>query len=234
MHNRENILSDVDTLIFDYDGTLHNSIALYGLSFRKAFEYLVETAPREVLKCGYDLERQWSDVEISKWLGFTKDEMWNDFMPSLSEFYKSAAGSIIGKEMLNLLKKGEARLYPNALETLFYLKNKGFKLVFLSNCSVDYMGHHRETFELDRYFDNYYCAGAYPGLSKADIMAVLLEQQLIDTSAVMIGDRMQDIEAGIKNGIRTVACDYGFGKEEELVRANFHINRIEDLKDLFK
>ena len=29
-------------IIFDYDGTLHNSIKIYGPAFRKAYEYLIK------------------------------------------------------------------------------------------------------------------------------------------------------------------------------------------------
>lgn len=228
------VLENVETLIFDYDGTLHNSIALYGPAFRKAFDYLIKEVPNEVLKSGYSLDKKWSDREISHWLGFTKDEMWNDFMPLLADAYKDTAGQMIGNEMLSLMDQGQATLYPKALETLSYLKDKGFKLLILSNCSLAYMTHHREIFDLDRYFDAYYCAGAYPGLSKGEIMTLLLEESLIDSSAVMIGDRYQDIEAGNTNAIRTIACDYGFGKEKELVKANVHIKSIEGLKELLK
>ena len=55
-------------LIFDYDGTLHDSIQIYALAFRKSYRALV--------RMGYVPEKQFTDMEISRWLGFTAQEMW--------------------------------------------------------------------------------------------------------------------------------------------------------------
>ena len=47
------------TLIFDYDGTLHNTAHLYGCAFRKSYQQLV--------KNGYAEKRYYSDKEMSKY-----------------------------------------------------------------------------------------------------------------------------------------------------------------------
>lgn len=65
----------IKTVSFDYDGTLHNSIKIYGPAFRKTYTYLVEQ--------GFVDQRDWSDREISYWLGFNPQEMWKTLMPSL-------------------------------------------------------------------------------------------------------------------------------------------------------
>ena len=68
------------SLIFDYDGTLHDSIKIYAPAFRQAYAYLVSLKLAE--------ERTWTDGEISPWLGFSSRDMWNSFLPELPQFYK--------------------------------------------------------------------------------------------------------------------------------------------------
>lgn len=56
-------------LISDYDGTLHNSIKTYAPAFCSAYTYLIEK--------GFAASKEFSDLEISYWLGFTAEEIWN-------------------------------------------------------------------------------------------------------------------------------------------------------------
>ena len=62
-------------IIFDYDGTLHNSIKIYEPAFMKAYDYLVAN--------GYANKRKFKEGEISRFLGLSATDMWNIFMPNL-------------------------------------------------------------------------------------------------------------------------------------------------------
>lgn len=64
----------------------------------------------------------------------------------------------IGRLMTEKVRNKEAILYDGALETLQYLKDKGYYLVYLSNCRHAYMDLHSECFGLHNYFDGMYCA----------------------------------------------------------------------------
>ena len=75
-------------IIFDYDGTLHNSIRIYEPAFKRAYDYLVNN--------GYAEEKVFKEDEVSRFLGLTARQMWNDFMPSLPEDEKKKCSSIIG------------------------------------------------------------------------------------------------------------------------------------------
>jgi phosphoglycolate phosphatase len=56
----------------------------------------------------------------------------------------------------------------------------------------------------------------YQSHAKPDLLARLVsEQQLMPSSAWMIGDRIHDIEAARANGIRSVAAGWGYGSPEE-------------------
>lgn len=213
----------VNTIFFDYDGTLHNSITIYFQAFIKAYSFLVENklaAPR-----------QWREEEISKWLGYNSKEMWSAFMPELSENYRDKCSQIIGQEMKSQIDSGKPKLYEGSLETLQYLKNKGYELVFLSNCGIYYMNAHKSLFKLDNYFNDFICSEEYDYIPKHEILKKVKNKYAQDM--VIVGDRAHDIEAGKANNIYTIGCNYGFSSKNELNDADIIIEDIRDLTKYF-
>lgn len=83
------------TLVFDWDGTLHNTLRLYGRAFRATY--------RELVRSGYAPVRDYSDWEVSTYLGMNAADMWNAFMPQLPQPIKQAASDRIGREMVRLI-----------------------------------------------------------------------------------------------------------------------------------
>lgn len=128
------------TVFFDYDGTLHDSMHLYGPAFRRAYAALVTD--------GWAAPRTFSDEEIASWLGYSPAAMWASFMPELPEAIWQRASAAIGEEMRRLLAAGAGRLYPGAKAMLESLREEGCTLVFLSNCSGSYRDEHIAAFGL--------------------------------------------------------------------------------------
>jgi len=215
-------MKGIKNIIFDYDGTLHNSIKIYGPAFRQAYKYLVEK--------GFAEERSWKDEEISKWLGFSSKDMWNSFIPELAEEEKHKCSNIIGALMLKCIKENKAELYSGALETLEYLRKKGFNLIFLSNCKVQYMNEHRRVFKLDNYFNYFYCTEEFDFLPKYEIVNSIKEKHQGDF--IVIGDRYQDIEIAKVYNLYSIGCEYGYGSKEELEEAEVIITDISELKEI--
>lgn len=211
---------NIKTIFFDYDGTLHNSIKIYGPAFRKVYAYLVEQ--------GFAERRDWSDKEISYWLGFNSQEMWKNFMPDLEENIRNMCSGMIGEEMKSLTQKGKPELYEGALDTLKYLKSRGYRLVFISNCKLSYRDCHSRFFNLGDYFEELACSEEYNFIPKHEILRDIKGKY--PEEMVIIGDRFQDIEAGKKNGIYTIGCSYGFPLEGELDEADLIIENISELK----
>ena len=73
-------------LIFDYDGTIHNTAKLYGCAFRKAYERLVAD--------GYAEEHYYSDEYMSKYLGMTAEEMVNQVFSGSAVLYDGISGAL--------------------------------------------------------------------------------------------------------------------------------------------
>lgn len=211
---------DVKTIFFDYDGTLHNSMRIYGPAFRKAYSYLVENKFVE--------PREWSDKEISYWLGFSSQEMWKTFMPDLSREIRDKAREIVGNEMKYLIEEGRAVLYDGAIDTLDYLKNKGYHLVFISNCRRYYRDSHGKLFGLSNYFEDMVCSEEHDFIPKYEILAKIKDRY--PEKMVIVGDRKHDVEAGLKNNIYTIGCKYGFSSEGELENVDITIDNITELK----
>ncbi|MFO8070064.1 MAG: HAD hydrolase-like protein [Alkalibacterium sp.] len=213
-------LKNVKTIILDYDGTLHDSSKIYIPAFMKAYDYLVDhdKAP----------EKKFQDNEITRFLGYSKKEMWELFMPHLEEPYKTEASAIIGQTMADKISKHEAYLYPGALDTLAYLSEK-YTLIFLSNCSIDYMESHAEMFDLKEYFTDMYCTEMYDfKKSKKEIVEGLKDKYPADY--VVVGDRQQDLKVAELDSTYAIGCSYGFGQEEELKQADILIGDISELK----
>lgn len=215
-------MKDIKTIIFDYDGTLHNSTRIYADAFRIVYN-------RMVLE-GDAPKREFSDDEITRWLGYSAQDMWQAFMPELSIRKQIEYSKDIGQIMTWKIKNKQAVLYDGALETLGYLKNKGYHLLFLSNCGHAFMSMHAECFNLNDYFDHMYCSGDYQNRPKYEIFNVIKEAY--PGGYLMVGDRFHDMEVAKKHNIYAAGCSYGFGSKQEIEDADVILEDIRDLQKL--
>ncbi len=218
------MLKGYKTLIFDFDGTLHQSMHIYEPAFRAAFRYLVEKHDAK--------EINWPYEAIKSYLGQNPKDMWASFGDQYSEPAKQEASQCITHTMKALIDEGKAKLYEGALETLDALKKRGYTMLILSNTKSETMDKYRELFELDRYFDRYICSDTVNYAPKEEVVQSLLCEY--EGKFVIIGDRHHDMRAGQENGITTIACLYGFGHEDEFKNADIHIHDIRELMTLLK
>ena len=198
-------------LLFDFDGTIHNTKHLYGCAFRKAYEMLVSE--------GYAEPHEYGDDDVSEYLGVNAPDMWNSFMPCLPDGMKRRASMLIGKEMIGGVLSGNAVLYDGITEVLGVLRSHGHRLMILSNCRRSYMDAHRSALKLDRFLEDYFCAEEYDFIPKEDIFIHIRSRYPVGRF-IMIGDRASDIEVGIKNSLPTIGCLYGFAAPHELDSAD--------------
>lgn len=196
-------------LLFDFDGTLHNSVIIYAPAFRKAYQYLVDKRLADY--------REWSDDEISSWLGYSSKDMWKAFMPELPDEDKKICSRIIGEEMVSAMQTGCAQLYDGAVEVLQLLKEEGFRLIFLSNCKISYMQESIRLFSLDKYFSAFYCTEEFVFAPKHEIFRNIAQKH--DGDFIIIGDRNVDIQIAEMNRLPSIGCRYGYGNSEELKNA---------------
>ena len=137
------------------------------------------------------------------------------------------ASAVVTAEMVRRIADGQARLFPGTEATLRQLKTDGYHLFFLSNCKKAYMKQHQSTFDLERYFEDFYCSEDYDYAPKYEIF--LRIQKDHPGSYVIIGDRFHDLQIAEKYGLPAIACSYGYGREDEFSGAN---ERIQDIREL--
>lgn len=208
------------TLVFDYDGTLHDTAAPYGVAVREAAAWLAAQ--------GCPPRRELTDAALTRYLGMTAPEMWADFMPGLEEGLRREASARIGRAMIRQVLSGQSRLYPGIPEALEALRRAGHRLLMLSNCARSYMDAQREAFGLDRWFEGYYCAGDYGFRPKEEVFSVLRGEHP-DRAYCMIGDRASDIRVATVHGLPSVGCAYGFGTAAELADAALRVQSPAEL-----
>ncbi|HRU97781.1 HAD family hydrolase [Ruminococcus sp. XPD3002] len=208
-------------LIFDYDGTIHNSMMTYAPAFRDTMKWLSDN--------GYIEPKEYADSEISCWLGFNSTDMWGQFHPELDKEIREKARKMLGENMADRVERGEGRLFPHTEETLAKLKEQGHTLIFLSNCRVHYMERHRRVFGLDRFFDRFYCCEEYGFIPKYEIFRRFSSEG--EGQYIVIGDRFHDIETAVKNSLSSVGCAYGYGSLEELSDADIIVKDITEIPE---
>lgn len=201
-------------VILDYDGTLHEALAIYAPAFREMAAFLQRR--------GFLPPGEYGDEMIAPFLGQTRVAMWEAFLPQLPDEVRRQAEGILGSSMVRAIEEGRARFYPGALEALEEMKVRGWRLFILSNCVTEYLEAHRKAFRLDRFITGYYPGEAYGFRPKEEILPLILDAY--PGPAVMVGDRIHDMRAASHNEIPGIACIYGYGKREEFISAALQVS----------
>lgn len=209
-------------LIFDYDGTIHNTMHIYKPSFCKAYKWLTDN--------GYAEPENISSDRMASWLGLNVRDMWNDFLPELPEEIKEYAGKITGDSMHEMIRMHQAVWYPGAEDTLTSLKAKGYDMYVLSNCKRAYRDINMETFRMKRWFKDFVDCESYDFVPKHEILPHIAE--VINRPYIVIGDRGSDIACAETFGGKSVGCLYGYGTRDELKYADRLISDISELTEI--
>lgn len=129
----------------------------------------------------------------------------------------------------------ENLVYPSVAETLKALNERGYNLYVATAKPTIYAKQILEHFNLAQYFKVIY-GSELTGerTNKAELIAYILEQEKLKAEhCLMIGDREYDILGARKNGIETIAVEYGYGSNDELNEAEPKA-RIQQFADVLK
>jgi phosphoglycolate phosphatase len=212
----------IATAVFDWDGTLHDTIGIYSSAIRKTLEHLTSLSlpvPKSV-----------SDDELKKYLGVNPPDMWRSFAPELDESFIGPAVSYAGEKLIDGINSGAAVLYPGALEAVKQVRSMGINTVFLSNCTSDYMRCFTRLFALDGLFDAMYCCEDYGYIPKEEIFPNIMSS--FPGQYVVIGDRYSDMKCAVAHGTYSIGCLYGFGSYDELACASVTASSPEEIPGL--
>ncbi|MCI7238558.1 MAG: HAD hydrolase-like protein [Anaerococcus sp.] len=196
-------------LVFDFDGTIHQTHIIYERAMAKSLE-------------GENIQAD--KIDIRSLIGESPEDAWK--IIGLSDERKIK--SLVQKtgELMESFMEREGRLFDKTDETLTYLKKK-YPMILLSNCRASYMKKAREVYGLDKYFDKFLVGEDFAYQEKYKILKNLNLGEFIS-----IGDRIGDIGAACKNSQKSIFASYGYGGSHEGDGADIRIEKIEDLVGL--
>jgi phosphoglycolate phosphatase len=215
------MIDEIDTILFDLDGTLTNPregivnsilFALKKLRIREDHINKLDSFIGPPLRDSFAKRYNLNDAMADKAMLYYRE-------------YYSAKGIF------------ENILYPGIIEMLELLVSNKYQLYVATSKPTVYAIEVLKHFKLDTYFNaTIGCHLDNTRTDKTEIIAhVISTFGLLAKRSIMIGDRKHDIIGAKNNSLKTVGVTYGFGSLEELILHNpdFIVNDCKEIKDLF-
>lgn len=207
----------INTILFDYDGTLMDTNEVVLRSWQHTFRTIRghEEDPDEIRKTFGEplvltLEKTFPEIPVSESLEVYRTyqrEVFTDFV----------------------------EVFPGMLELLENLKDKGYKLGLVTSRTKDTTWRGLEHYGMDKYFDAVITAGD-TDKHKPDPEPILITLDKLDSSpqeAVMVGDTMFDLQCAKNAGVKSIIVDWSITMTPDEKRQADHIIRTaNELMDL--
>jgi phosphoglycolate phosphatase len=125
------------------------------------------------------------------------------------------------RERFAVIGMYENEVYGDVPRGLVELREAGHRLWVVTSKPQVFARRIVEHFGLTALFQGVYGSElSGENVEKTELIAHVLKRERLDpSSAWMIGDRAQDLVGGRANGTRTIGVLWGYGSEEELVKA---------------
>ncbi len=208
-----------DLIAFDNDGTLFQAHLSALPAIQQGFRAYATQK-------GIDLPVPTVE-SIMSLLGNTPDQFYPALLPEgLKEEAPLLREYSLQAEVEAVLKEGT--LYPGTEEVLKYLREKGCRLVLVTNASHRYIQAVSRRCRYEDLLDEVFYRGYKAWKTKEELLKAAVKQYRAN-QPVMVGDRGEDVEVARKIGAFSVGCLYGYGSWEELLHADAHIHSITEL-----
>ncbi|NTV48591.1 MAG: HAD-IA family hydrolase [Geobacteraceae bacterium] len=116
----------------------------------------------------------------------------------------------------------KSRLYPGILGVLHSLAARDIKMAVITNKNEDLSALILEFFGINDLFECLCGGDTYPERKPSPLPLLKVAEKLgvAYHECVMVGDSINDIEAGKLAGIASIGCTWGFGGDDELTGAD--------------
>jgi len=203
--------------LFDLDGTITASA-----------EGIINSAKYALVKMGVDVP---SDEAMRAFIG-----------PPLLWSFQNVAGMSepdahraveLYRERFSVLGWKENRVYPGIAPLIRGIKKRGGKIALASAKPEKFCLQILEYFGLMPYFDRISAISlTNHSAEKKEIILTALPDAEERRNAVMVGDRIYDIEGAIEAGVASVGVEYGYGAPEEFEKADAVAKTPDELWDI--
>ncbi|HNY35959.1 MAG TPA: HAD hydrolase-like protein [Candidatus Pacearchaeota archaeon] len=209
-------LNEVELLIFDFDGTIFQTIKPEIEAVKRAFSEL-----------GLNLDN--IEEKVRGYIGKTSEEAYKSILPPDKDLkWEELTEKVRMYRHSTILEYGE--VFPDVAKTLQTLKERGYKIVLYSNASANYFKEVVSFLNIGKFFDYTECMEEN-NLTKAELIKKI-RTRFAELNAAVVGDRIHDIEAAKENSIISVGALYGYNKEEAQ-KADLTISKFTDLLTIF-
>ena len=197
------VQSECSTLVLDLDGTISDS----SLGITRCFNHALQSHGFPAV----------SDSAIVNEIGPPIEETFMKFAPGISS---AGVTDLIFtyRERYSDIGYSENTLYAGIPAALNELRGFDITLGVCTSKRKDFAEKILMQFGLLEYFN--FVDGGGIGITKESQLAGLLSSRIIDSAAIMVGDRSVDIKSAQGNGLRSIGVLWGFGDYAELSEAS--------------
>lgn len=212
-----------NTLFFDFDGTVINSIEAIVLSMNETFQSFGLEAPSEkVIRSyiGVPIEKI-PYLDIAEKDGISGEQI----VTKYREIYKGSYG------------RTHIHIFDGMKDMLLELKDKKIKMGIVSSKATEPLLMNLADTDMENIFDVVVGSDQVKNYKPLPETVFLCAHKigLEDArQALVIGDAYHDIEMGHRAGMNTCAVSWGAGTEEELknTKPTYYVERVDELRKL--
>lgn len=218
--------SKYKNILFDLDGTITDSANGITNAVKYGIKKMSDIYPElNIVLPEDDILRKFIgpplDISFKKYIYDNQDKAM-EFIKYYREDYNGNDGLF------------NCTLYDGIYDLIKTLYNNDFNTYLATAKPLESAVRIIKHFDLDKYFTNMY--GAILGgviKNKLDVLKeASLKENFNKNETIMIGDRIDDIEASKNMGFDSIAVKYGFGNDEEFRNATYIVNNTKEILEI--